>query len=538
MKKLLVMLLALVPVLGFAYDVEEDGIYYDINMTNRKAFVTNDGAWDEGLTEMIGSGLYSGKVVIPSSISVDGAWYDVAGIREWAFYECGQLTSIEIPSSVTFIGSRAFFGCYSLTSLNIPSSVKSIEESAFSGCYSLTSIEIQNGVTSIGNDAFSGCDKLTSIKIPSSITYMGFCAFSGCWSLTSVEIQDGATCVSGFENCTSLTSIKIPSSVTWIGNGAFKDCTSLKSIEIPSSVIDIEPEAFAGCTSLTSIDLPSSVTTIGHSAFSGCTALTTIELPADISYIDMELFSGCTSLTSITIPSGVTGISNEAFKGCSALSSIEIPSGVFYIYEGTFDGCSSLKTIEIPGSVTEINSNAFANCESLTDFYYYATKLPSGFYYWEPSPIDIFDGSSIKSATLHVPSAVFDDFKATAPWSNFGKIVITDESNLPPCVTPTISIKAGELEFSCMTKGAKIHYEMCGTQASSGTIEEGKVSIPTHITVAAYATANGYRRSETVEYQLPFNPGLRGDVNQDGEVTVADVIEVTNIILEKEGEME
>lgn len=71
--------------------------------------------------------------------------------------------------------------------------------------------------------------------------------------------------------------------------------------------------------------------------------------------------------------------------------------------------------------------------------------------------------------------------------------------------------------------------------AASGSTKGGKINVHTsHITVTAYATAIGYLRSETVEYQLPFNSGLRGDVNQDGEVNVADAIEVANIILEKE----
>ena len=39
------------------------------------------------------------------------------------------LTSIEIPSSVTSIGSSAFYNCSSLTSIVIPSSVTSIGES-------------------------------------------------------------------------------------------------------------------------------------------------------------------------------------------------------------------------------------------------------------------------------------------------------------------------------------------------------------------------------------------------------------------------
>ncbi len=140
-----------------------------------------------------------------------------------------------------------------ITSIEIPSSVTSIGSSAFLGCSSLTSIEMPSGVTSIGNSAFWGCSSLTSIEIPSGVTSIGSAAFY---------------------NCSSLTSIEIPSSVTSIGERAFYNCSSLTSVEIPSSVTSIGDRAFYGCSSLTSIVIPSSVTSIGNDAFEGCGSLT------------------------------------------------------------------------------------------------------------------------------------------------------------------------------------------------------------------------------------------------------------------------
>ena len=47
-------------------------------------------------------------------------------IGKYAFANCGNLESVEIPSTVTDIGERAFYGCGNIHSLTIPSSVTNI----------------------------------------------------------------------------------------------------------------------------------------------------------------------------------------------------------------------------------------------------------------------------------------------------------------------------------------------------------------------------------------------------------------------------
>ena len=116
-----------------AYDVEVDGIYY--NLAKKLALVT------------AGDVKYAGEIVIPESIVVNEETYTVKEIQKEAFYGCSGLTAVTIPSSVTSIGYSAFYGCSSLTSVTIPSSVTSIGESAFYGCSGLTSVTIPNSVT-------------------------------------------------------------------------------------------------------------------------------------------------------------------------------------------------------------------------------------------------------------------------------------------------------------------------------------------------------------------------------------------------------
>ena len=79
-----------------AYDVEVDGIYYNLVSEGNVAEVT------EGYKK------YSGSITIPSSINVNEVEYSVTSIGRSAFSSCSRLTSITIPNSVTSIGDYAF----------------------------------------------------------------------------------------------------------------------------------------------------------------------------------------------------------------------------------------------------------------------------------------------------------------------------------------------------------------------------------------------------------------------------------------------
>ena len=145
-----------------AYDVEVDGIYYDISETTA--------------TVTYGDNEYSGDIVIPESITYNGSKYSVTSIGELAFIYCSGLTSIAIPNSITSIGESAFEGCSILTSVTIPNSVTSIGVWTFSGCSSLTSITIPNSVTRIGSCAFDLCENIENVycyaeEVPSTDGY-------------------------------------------------------------------------------------------------------------------------------------------------------------------------------------------------------------------------------------------------------------------------------------------------------------------------------------------------------------------------------
>ena len=380
-----------------AYDFDVDGIYYD-KISDTSVEMTHDGNYYDDN----GAG-YSGNVIIPETIEINGITYFVCGIGESAFYDCTGLTSITIPGSVTSIGDYAFSGCTGLTSVTISTSVTTIGDGAFSRCTGLTSVVIPEEVTSIGKNVFNGCSGLTSVTIPEGV----------------ISIDKYA-----FYDCTSLTSIAIPASVTSIGEGVFSGCSGLTEIvinenspnyassdgvlfnktytelilcpagkagiyNIPHGVTSICRYAFRSCTGLTSVTVPASVTSFGDFVFLGCTGLTEIiinENNPKYASIDGVWFNKTYSELILcpagkagiyNIPQGVTSICRSAFSGCTGLTSVNIPDGVASIGDGAFSRCIGLTSVTIPASVTSIGYFAFRGCLALNKVIFFAETVPT-----------------------------------------------------------------------------------------------------------------------------------------------------------------
>ena len=257
------------------------------------------------------SGTIPTNLVIPSIVYIGETAYTVTSIGDYAFLECRNLTSINMPEGVTSIGLQAFFNCTSLTSINIPEGVTSIGTNTFTFCSSLTSINIPESVTSIGQAAFSYCWSLTSINIPESVTSIGDGAFSYCREIRSLYIKDIKKYLQISWGRTSS-----PLDATTYDVDLYLNNTLVTTVEIPEGVTQIPIAAFKN-SSITSVTLPEGVTAIGDYAFCNCSSLTSINIPEGVTAIGDRAFCNCSSLTSINIPEGVTAIGNSAFSGIS-----------------------------------------------------------------------------------------------------------------------------------------------------------------------------------------------------------------------------
>ena len=188
--------------------------------------------------------LYSGDIVIPSSVTYEGSEYSVEKINDYAFNNSTGITSVTIPSSVKSIGNSPF--PYNLPSLNITdiSSWCSIvfspvgsnpfryTDKVYLNGVEITELIIPEGVASINEHAFEGLKSLTTISLPSSLKSIGSNAFQGCTSLKSLTLPSNLTDIgSGMaEGCSSLTSVILPASIYYIPTAAFGNCKELRDV--------------------------------------------------------------------------------------------------------------------------------------------------------------------------------------------------------------------------------------------------------------------------------------------------------------------
>ena len=95
---------------------------------------------------------------------------------------------------------------------------------------------------------------------------------------------------------------------------------------------------------------------------------------------------------------------------------------VMYIGEYALAFCSELTSVTIPRSVVHIDHAAFYGCSGLEDVYCFADNVPT-------TVRSAFQAIPLATATLHVPAASVEKYKATSPWNEFGSIEALYEPN-------------------------------------------------------------------------------------------------------------
>lgn len=195
-------------------------------------------------------------------------------------------------------------------------------------------------------------------------------------------------------------------------------------VDIPSQVeyegvvyniTSIGDFAFSRCSKLTEVNIPNTITSIGIGAFE-FTSIKKIIIPDSVEAINSDTFSHCEYLSSISLSKKIKTIGSGAFWGCIGLTKIDLPQSVISIYGFAFQDCYNLEEIIIRENIDFIDI-AFQGCYGIKNFYCYAESIPRMLF------SDIFKGSYIEHATLHVPESSVEFYKSAYPWNSFREIV-------------------------------------------------------------------------------------------------------------------
>ncbi len=360
MKKVISIVLALVMVLS-VFSVmalaDEPVIVYDIiSEEDKTCKVTGAKA---GIVDL----------VIPAEI--DG--YKVVGIDNRAFDKNPEISTVQIPDSVTTIGQYAFVKtAYYKNDANWQDGVLYIGKFLITAKTSLEgAYVIKDGTTVMADAAFRNCKKLTKITIPEGMTAVSLLAFRDCEALAEVVFPSTLKTIGSyaFLYCVSLKSVTLPEGVEKLGSYSFNG-SGLIEVEIPASVRAIDKYAFCHCEDLVAINVAEA--NESYSSLSGVLynkdKTTLVYVPNAIDYEKVEY------------PGTVTTIGKGAFEGAD-FEEVEIPENITVIEEAAFEGCENLKKVKIPASVTEIGEGAFNGCHE--DFVIDAEKGTYAYTYAE-----------------------------------------------------------------------------------------------------------------------------------------------------------
>lgn len=332
-------------------------------------------------------------------------------IGEMGFFNCSKIKELELPASLTTMGSNAFWNigikvvCHSAAPLTLPKSttysyqfkkctvivpvgsvaayVAATDKGWDESNTYLTFAGLADGVEYRANDTEAWVTGVADDTVVADIKdYLSIdgsqmpvtridAAFSGKTQLQKVTVPAAVKALpeNMFRDCTSLNAVTFASGsqLQTIGKWAFMS-TAVAAIEIPEGVTELPDGVFKNCLSLTEITLPSNLVSVGGGCFYNCKALTTVNVCADNLTIADRAFYSCESLETINsanplqLSSDISKLGME-FEGCKSLKAVSVAGGMIGSF--AFDGCESLVSVGIAEGVKTIGEYAFDGCTSL-----------------------------------------------------------------------------------------------------------------------------------------------------------------------------
>lgn len=172
-------------------------------------------------------------VPMPDEYAVGGSLQDgtavgyyfkrgITTIKNQSIRDFADLEWVDMPNTVTQIGTYAFAGCHKLLLDKLPTSLTTMGSYAFTNCDSITISVMPVGVTSITYNVFFACYGITELAFLGDMTNITGKAFSNCTNCLKYDFRNNTAVptldnINAFANINTNCKIVVPDSLvsTW-----------------------------------------------------------------------------------------------------------------------------------------------------------------------------------------------------------------------------------------------------------------------------------------------------------------------------------
>ena len=213
----------------------------------------------------------------------------------------GEIEGVIVHEGVTRVGDYAFYNCPNVTYIELPMGLESIGTSAFENCKRLCFMVFPCTLTEIGGNVLKGTQLLEGLQNSYTLVTMDHVLIDAQAYMEEATVPETVTCIASeaFSKNDDVKKIYIPDTVTDIGIQAFGYCENLEEVRLPEGLTKLSTNTFINCKSLKSIDIPDSVSVVGDKAFYG-SGVKDMTLSRNVKTVGSMAFGQCPDLDSIT----------------------------------------------------------------------------------------------------------------------------------------------------------------------------------------------------------------------------------------------